>query len=681
LQPKKGRFTRPFFFLMRQLSIIAPALSVLTLLALAWWALAPGLDGGFLFDDYANLPALGEYGGVRDSYTLALYLTSGLGDLTGRPLSVLSFLVDARNWPAAPYPFLRTNILLHLLNGLLLICVLWRLGRACNLAVAHAWHAAVLGAALWLLHPLLLSTTLYIVQREAMLPATFVLLGMLAWIGGRERWQRGDHRSALTLLIIGSIACTTLATLCKANGILLPLLLLITEATVLARTPFNARFARWRGILLGVPVVGIALVFITSAPEWADGAATNRPWTLAQRALTEPRVLLDYVALLAFPRSITQGVFHDNFTASTSWLQPWSTLPALLCVIASIGTGWLLRRRWPLAAFAVLFYFAGHLLESTIVPLELYFEHRNYLPAMTAFWPLAVWLSDPGTSLRRTRAAAAFLCVAMLIFCTHVGASYWGKPEQLALAWAQRNPDSPRAQAYAAQFEMAQGDYAAAEKRLQKALAAYPQQTQLAFNLATAECARGGLRDETFLAMRDAIKRDATAAQLDFVWLRDAIARAQSGTCRGVDLARVESLVQAGRENPFFSGAPGRVQDFDHLQGLIALARGDSNGALAAFDRAADELPKPQIVLEQAALLGSAGHPALGLRHLDGYLVAHPLHPAAFGLGPTALHAWLLDHENYWRAEFTRVRQLLAEKNGTADNAQLPRFFPFRHDG
>src|SRR6185312_14146904 len=122
---------------MSKLSRFALALLTLALLALGWWAFAPGLGGSFLFDDYVNLSALGEYGGVRNAYTLSLYLTSGLADLTGRPLSLLSFLVDADNWPAQPAPFLRTNILLHLLNGALLIVVLYRLGVARQLSLRH----------------------------------------------------------------------------------------------------------------------------------------------------------------------------------------------------------------------------------------------------------------------------------------------------------------------------------------------------------------------------------------------------------------------------------------------------------------------------------------------------------------------------------------------------------------
>jgi tetratricopeptide (TPR) repeat protein len=634
----------------------------LALLALAFWAFAPGLTGGFLFDDHVNLPILGAYGGVRTWQTLGLYLTSGLGDIVGRPLSLLSFLLDANDWPASPKPFLRTNILLHLLNGLLLFAVLRRLGHERRLDPMHAHLAAVFGAGAWLLHPLFLSTTLYIVQREAMLPASFVLIGMLAWLAGRTRMQKGQLQRGYAFLATGSFVCTGLALACKANGILLPLLLLVTEATVLSGTisKDDTQFNRTRRILLGVPLLALATAILWMLPSSIDSAAATRPWSLAQRLLTEPRVLLDYVQLLAVPRPVSRGVFHDDFPVSADWLHPLSTLPALVLVAISIVAAWRLRRRFPLATFAVLFFFAGHLLESSFVPLELYFEHRNYLPAMMAFWPLGVWLSSPAAPLRALRIAAALIILVGLSIDTHVGARIWGNPEQLAHAWAVRNPDSPRAQAYVAQYEMAEGDYAAAERRLSEALAQHPQQTQLAFNLANAECGRGGLRPATIARLQTAIEQDAAAALLDYTWLSDAVAGARAHRCEGLGLDTIDLLLQAARRNPHFANAPGREQDFEHISGLVELARGAPEQTLAHFDKALRILPTPQVALNQAALLGSEGRPDLGLRHLN-LIQFDPQQLYAAPLGMAKLHNWLLQRMDYWQNEITQLRTTLSK--------------------
>src|SRR6185437_273224 len=114
----------------RVLAIVSLALALAALLALTWWVYHPGLSGDFLVDDFANLPAIGATGPVDNWAAFWRYITSGNADPTGRPLTLLTFLIDARNWPASPYPFKVTSVILHLINGALLAWVLWKLGKA-----------------------------------------------------------------------------------------------------------------------------------------------------------------------------------------------------------------------------------------------------------------------------------------------------------------------------------------------------------------------------------------------------------------------------------------------------------------------------------------------------------------------------------------------------------------------
>ena len=138
------------------------------MLAVAACLYLPGLSGGFLFDDFINLDALGRNGPIVDAPSFWRYVTSGTSDPLGRPLSLLTFLLNARDWPADPAPFLATNLGLHLLNGMLLWGLLLTLERSLDTAASHRHPIALLGAGIWLLHPLFVSTTLYVVQREAM---------------------------------------------------------------------------------------------------------------------------------------------------------------------------------------------------------------------------------------------------------------------------------------------------------------------------------------------------------------------------------------------------------------------------------------------------------------------------------------------------------------------------------
>jgi len=226
--------------------------AALALTAIAYW---PGLHGGFLFDDYINLPSLGAQGPIDNWPAFWRYITSGTADPTGRPLTLLTFLLDARDWPASPYPFKCTSLMLHLINGALLFCLLLRLGNFLHGEdQARVRRSAAVATALWLLHPLLVSTTLYIVQREAMLPATCVLAGLLTWMHGRELIVRGRLHRGLAVSVAGIAGFTLLGALAKANGALLPLFVLLIEYVVIRpRRNIDTPKARsWYGATLFV---------------------------------------------------------------------------------------------------------------------------------------------------------------------------------------------------------------------------------------------------------------------------------------------------------------------------------------------------------------------------------------------------------------------------------------------
>ncbi|MGZ7292848.1 hypothetical protein ACXWQM_09890, partial [Streptococcus pyogenes] len=88
---------------------------------------------------------------------------------------------------------------------------------------------ALFGTAAWLLHPLFVSTTLYIVQREAMLPATCTLAGLLLWLRGRQQLVKGRLKTGAALSMLGLGGMTFLAVLAKANGALLPIYALLID--------------------------------------------------------------------------------------------------------------------------------------------------------------------------------------------------------------------------------------------------------------------------------------------------------------------------------------------------------------------------------------------------------------------------------------------------------------------
>jgi tetratricopeptide (TPR) repeat protein len=651
-------------------------------LALTWFAYAPGLRGGFLFDDFANLPKLGETGPVDSASTLARYLTSGIADPTGRPVSLASFLLDANDWPAEPYPFKRTNLLIHLLNGLLLYRLLSLLGQriaaregAGTLSVRPG-EAAFIGAGIWLLHPLFVSTTLYIVQREAMLPVTFSLLGLLGWLRGLRDIDAGHDRRGACIAIGSIVLGTLLGTMAKANGALLPVLVLAIRYTVLsaaiagrAMPLTGSRGYRWLisacWAVFGIIVAGLLYVAWRGITHGVD----HRPWTTVERLLTEPRILCNYLGSLWIPRPYTAGVFNDSVVVSTSPFSPWTTLPAIIALALLTAAAIRFRRVAPAASLAWLFFIVGHLLESTSIPLELYFEHRNYLSAMLLFWPLGLWLSGSGIRMKGTSPPAGVLFPSLplrrvltaiimlgLAGMTWANATLWGDTDRQAATWARLNPSSPRAQVSAAQEEMNHGEPAAALARLTPLLAAHPEEVQLAFNVLAARCQSGGASPEDVRAAARSIAMTLDPGALIVGWYDRVLPTVMAGQCPGLDADGLITIASAGLGNPKLQN--GRRQDLEYAIGAVRLAQRRPDDALGHFDRALAYDPLSQIALRQAAELGSAGFPSFGIRHLMTFdRLQRTKPPAPFGM--PALHAWVLDHQHYWQKERARLEQAL----------------------
>jgi tetratricopeptide (TPR) repeat protein len=648
-------------------------------LGLACLAYYPGLRGGFLFDDFANLPSLGAFGPIDNIATFLQYITSGSADPTGRPIALLTFLLDGNDWPTDPYPFQRTALILHLLNGCLLAWLLLILGRILKCSETQAAFAAMLGAALWLLHPLFVSTTLYIVQREAMLPATFILLALMGYLAGRERARQGK-RIGLTLAVLSICFGTLLAGLSKANGGLLPLFALLIELLILTpnrpvehkRTRHAFVVIRWLFLLIPSGLIFAYLLAMTYS-GFAHGMPAIRPWTLGQRLLTEARILIDYLALLWIPRSYTAGLFNDAFPLSTGLLSPPSTLLSLLTIASLLSLAWIVRRGAPALALAIAFFFAGHLIESTVVPLELYFEHRNYVPALFMFWPLALWICgnvENNSKLRNREVKRSPIDVVriMLMFVLPLGlaaltwqrADLWGNTREQALIWAEKNPTSPRAQAYAAQIELANDQAHSATERLEKALERNTDEIQLALNLIGAKCQTLSLTPTDLQKAQEALRTTSNAGRLGYEWFQRGIVTADDKSCPGLDFDALKSLLAAASQNPRTEKVPGRVQDRLHLQGRIALIEGDSAQALDFFNKALDADIRPGVALEQAAILASAGQQILAERHLD-HLNTGWKDDAKLGFSMPSIHNWILFRQHYWPNEIDHLRKVLDE--------------------
>lgn len=414
---------------------------ILALGLLIYW---PGLSGDFLLDDLSNLSKLQKISAPLSWEQILTFTASNNAGPLGRPISMFSFALQHASWPADPAAFKWVNLLIHLANGCLVFGLFLVIGKVAQWRSRGPILAGAI-AALWLLHPIQVSSTLYIIQRMTLLSASFTLAGVLAFVLGRQLVARGEHVRGYALAGAGIALGTALAVACKENGVLLPLFAFIIEITLFSHLPLGTGWKKWKAVFFYLPAV-LALLFLL-LNFGSIVSATGRDFTLFERLLTEPRVLMDYLRKILLLPPYDFGVYFDDYQISKSILSPASTLIAIVGWFLLLTSALWSRKRFPLFSFAVLWFLAGHLLESTIIPLELYFEHRNYLPSLGIIACIAYYASVL-LQQRQSRIAysllAGLLCFVMLAL-TWQQTRLWGSPLVQAVIWAKEKPTSQRA--------------------------------------------------------------------------------------------------------------------------------------------------------------------------------------------------------------------------------------------
>ena len=451
--------------------------AALVITAIVYW---PGLQGGFLFDDYPNIV---DNKGVQPTdaslHSLVAAALSSPSSEFKRPLASLSFAANYLTTGIDPYWMKLTNLFVHLLNGLLAFLLASALLRSVPTGQnPHAGIVASLIASAWLLLPINLTSVLYVVQRMESLANLFVLLGLIGYVTGRRRMlastasptsKGGEGRSRFSsdtgsfILCLISIAVpTVIGVLAKETAVMLPLYALLVEwvlfrfrkskesPTSSLEGSAEARHRDLRIIGLFLLVLVIPMVFglarllpgILKPEAWV-----TRDFTLGTRLLSEARIVVDYIGWTLLPTPNALSFYHDDFRISTGLLAPWTTLASIVVLAALITLAWWLRPRHPLAALGIALFLGCQLLTSTILPLELIYEHRNYFASfglLLAITPLlAVPRSQPFALPRHVLLAGLLLCWTAL---TAMTAYAWGNPLRLAEDLASRAPQSPRAQ-------------------------------------------------------------------------------------------------------------------------------------------------------------------------------------------------------------------------------------------
>lgn len=522
---------------------------LLLLLLFTAWVYWPGLSGPILLDDPANLERVQALAS-EEGFAIDVLTDNASGPL-GRPVSMASFMLDLYLLDGGVWGAKLSNLLIHLLTGVLV----WWVSRQvlAALGIGRDAEYALWVAGLWCLAPLLVSTTLYMVQRMAQLATLFSLLALGAYLHWRRSGDLCRWRSPWWAV---ALFAAVLAVLSKETGLVALPLLILVELGVLQwrdqpreRGGMVDRLLKLHLVLLGLGFLAV-IAYLALYFEQLQAGYGIRDFTLSERLLTQPRILWHYVLQLIWVDAEGLGLYHDSYPLSTGLTSPVSTLWALAAWVLLVFAALLSLRSGALrgVGFGLLFFAGGHALEGSVFPLELYFEHRNYLPAVGIF--IALVCAVHALSARVPAGmlwARGLLAVLMLhsVLGTSTETQIWANGRVFHLVAQQRFPDSVRANEGLAMEMAALGDASLALEYVARVEALDPQGGfRHRLTEAMVYCrAQGVIPEQTFAAWKIAPEdlQHRLVSETSYSLVRKIV----GGACPGTD---IEALADAWGE-------------------------------------------------------------------------------------------------------------------------------------
>lgn len=436
------------------------------------WILGTCLFGFLIFVGYSNTfqspPILDDFHSFIDEPLTKLdhWSTDKILSLSqtkfgwARWIPMLSFSWDIWFGGGEFFYLHMTNIVIHFLCFLAAIFLVRKIVE-CNPeenSISHSLlsttEIACFVSAIWALNPVQTNAVTYLVQRMTSIMALFYLLSMAFYFSARLSYRKNSTIDGRVGTYAGlSLGTMVIAFLSKENSLMLPFMMICSEIWLFQNDLHRRIIAYFRRHRL-TSVVALSLLATAAVMILfqMNGGYQGRNFTMVERLLTEARVVVWYLTLIIWPAPGRLSVEH-HVEISRSILNPPTTLFSI--VFLGFLLWWTIskRRTYPLVSYGLLWFFLNVSIESTIVPLELVFEHRMYLPSLGLILSLVVFLHGIAQELIHNRSAKDLRilswCVVLIVssiltLVTFERNETWSDPITLNRDDVLKHPKSPR---------------------------------------------------------------------------------------------------------------------------------------------------------------------------------------------------------------------------------------------
>ena len=395
-----------------------------------------------------------------------------------RLIPILSFAINHKFSRGRIADYHVTNIIIHLLAGAALFSFMLRLAKmnGTRPGFLPPQVMALAAAGLWIANPVQTNAVTYLVQRMASMCAMFYIASLSFYLYGRT--TRNRHRAAACFVM--SAICALAAFFSKENSATLPIAVLMTETFFISpgSLPRTLRKIKpWQWGIAGITAIILlppALAIVQKYTSGYDG----RPFTMSERLLTESRIVVWYLSLLMVPLRSRMSLEHD-FQVSHGLLSPPTTILSIAALVALVVFAWRKRTTMPMLSFGIFWYFLNLAIESTVIPLELVFEHRLYLPSMGIFMAAAAIFDQTGSILTSKGRPAEIKAVVFLSIVSLIAVSStlttlrnddWRDIVSISRDCARKAPNKPRALSELGVALLKAGDFEGAIKYCEDAI-------------------------------------------------------------------------------------------------------------------------------------------------------------------------------------------------------------------
>lgn len=416
----------------------------------------------FSFDDQTHII---ENTGIKiNSFTASEFNHAITTGYPTRPVATLSLALNYLAGQFNPSGYRFVNLIIHLINGIL---VFFLLKKTCELAPDYCSKGSIapfFGTLLWFAHPVQIQSVTYIIQRMTSLATLFYLGSLLLFIQAKIT----SKKTLKIILYISCIFCGLLAIGSKEIAITLPILILLYNSFFLTKNHVSSKNITVISLLfLSIIIFSFFILSETSPMHLIQQTYASRNFTLTERLLTEPRVVLFYLSLLFFPYYKRFNLDHD-FSLSSGLFHPPQTIAAIVFLILLFLLAIVVKRKKSILSFAIFWFLINLTLESSFLGLEIIFEHRLYLPSIFLFYALIVTVERYTTNKKLLLTMLSFL-VILLTFWTYQRNIKWATPISLWQDVCQKSPLKSRPHDFLGHAYYDTGDYTHALLHLKKA--------------------------------------------------------------------------------------------------------------------------------------------------------------------------------------------------------------------